>query len=129
MNPHVMASGNIVFTRLEFWLIILFSIVMPTGIYGGLLMRRAVSRASVLMFGVALVVLAGVDVYLLQVLATLSKQTPSLADDAVFVSELSIALYLLPAMFGGVGVNIISHVLVRHLIEAEKTFEREHPRE
>ena len=82
-----MVSSNIVFTRIEFWLIILFSIVLPSGIYGGLLMRRAVSRVMVLMFGVALVVLAGIDVYLLQVLATLSKQTPSLADDAVFVLD------------------------------------------
>jgi hypothetical protein len=30
-------------------------------------------------------------------------------------------------MFGGVGINVISHVLVEHLAEAEKEFQREHP--
>ena len=57
----------------------------------------------------------------------MAKLTPSLADDAVFVSELSLALYLLPAMVGGIGVNVISQVLIRHLVEAEKQFEKEHP--
>ena len=36
------------------------------------------------------------------------------------------ALYLFPATFGGIGVNVISHVLVQHLVEAEKRFAREH---
>ena len=30
-----------------------------------------------------------------------------MADDAVFVSEVSFALYLFPLMFGGIGVNIM----------------------
>jgi hypothetical protein len=30
-------------------------------------------------------------------------------------------------MFGGIGVNVISHVLVRHLVEAESRFAVEHP--
>ena len=77
----------------------------------------------------ALVLIAGVDVYLLQSLSSLAKTSPSLADDALFVSELSIALYVLPVVFGGIGVNLISHVLLRHLTEAEKRFEREHPRD
>ncbi|MNV98981.1 hypothetical protein D3C71_1942950 [compost metagenome] len=71
--------------------------------------------------------ISGVDVYLLQSLAAVAKNTPSLADDAVFISELSIALYILPVVFGGIGVNLISHVLLRHLTEAEKRFDREHP--
>ena len=45
--------------------------------------------------------------YLLQSLAAVAKNTPSLADDAVFISELSIALYVLPVVFGGIGVNLI----------------------
>ncbi|MNY42955.1 hypothetical protein D3C86_1778840 [compost metagenome] len=60
-------------------------------------------------------------------MAAVAKNTPSLADDAVFISELSIALYILPVVFGGIGVNLISHVLLRHLTEAEKRFDREHP--
>ena len=75
----------------------------------------------------ALVLIAGVDGYLLQSLANLAKISPSLADDAVFLSELSIGLYVLPLVCGGIGVNLISHVLLRHLGEAEARFEKEHP--
>lgn len=35
---------------------------------------------------------------------------------------------LFAAMFGSIGVNVISHVLVRHLVEAEARFSAEHPR-
>ena len=47
--------------------------------------------------------------------------------DAVFVSEVRLALFLLPALFAGVGINLISHVLIRHLQKAEAQFETEHP--
>jgi hypothetical protein len=57
----------------------------------------------------------------------MAKLTPSLADDKIFVSEVSIALYLLPAMFGGIGINLLSHVLISHLYSAEKRFKKEHP--
>ena len=116
-----------VFPEVEFWLLVVLSAVLPVAIYGALLAKRAISRMTVLVFGIALVVIAGVDVYLLQKLATAAKQTSSLADDAVFVSEVSLGLYLLPALFGGIGVNLVSHVLIRHLVEAEKQFEKEHP--
>jgi len=116
-----------VFVELRFWLLVVFSLVLPAGIYGLLLISRAISSRAVLGFGVALVLMAGVDVYLLQSLGTLAKASPSLADDALFGSELTIALYVLPVVFGGIGVNLISHVLLRHLTEAEKRFEREHP--
>lgn len=116
-----------VFVELRFWLLVVFSLVLPAGIYAALLRTRAISRRAVLCFGIALVLIAGVDVYLLQSLAALARHTPSLADDAVFLSELSIALYVLPVVFGGIGVNLISHVLLHHLTEAEKRFEREHP--
>ena len=118
-----------VFVELRFWLLVAFSLVLPAGIYGLLLATRSISRTAVLGFGIALVLIAGVDLYLLQSLATVAKNTPSLADDAVFISELSIALYILPVVFGGIGVNLISHVLLRHLTEAEKRFDREHPDE
>lgn len=116
-----------VFVELRFWLLVVFSLVLPAGIYAALLRTRAISRLAVLGFGIALVLIAGVDVYLLQSLAALARHTLSLADDAVFLSELSIALYVLPVVFGGIGVNLISHVLLHHLTEAEKRFEREHP--
>lgn len=118
-----------VFVEVRFWLLVIFSLVLPAGIYGVLLRSRSISSRAVLVFGVALVLIAGVDVYLLQSLSSLAKTSPSLADDALFVSELSIALYVLPVVFGGIGVNLISHVLLRHLTEAEKRFEREHLRD
>jgi hypothetical protein len=116
-----------VFTEMEFWLLIVFSFVLPVLIYALLLAKKAVSRFTVLAFGFALVVIAGVDIYLLQRLAVEAKLTSSLVDDAVFLSEVSLALYLLPAMFGGIGINVISHVLVRHLVEAEDQYRQKHP--
>lgn len=118
-----------VFAELTFWLLVALSLVVPFGIYGVLLARRAISRPIVLVFGFALVAIAGADVYLLQRLAALVRLTPSLADDAVFLSGLSAALYLLPALFGGIGINIVSHVLVRHLDDAESRFRAERPGE
>lgn len=115
-----------VFVELRFWLLVVFSLVLPAGLYAALLATRSISRRGVLAFGVALVFIAGVDLYLLQTLATLARGTHSLADDALFLSEVRIALYVLPLMFGGIGVNLISHVLLRHLFEAETRFEREH---
>jgi len=33
---------------------------------------------------------------------------------------------LLIVLFGGIGVNLVSHVLVRHLTQAERRFDAEH---
>lgn len=116
-----------VFAELGFWMMVVTSVILPAGIYGVLLVKRAISPWTVMLLGLALILIAGLDVYFLQRLAAAVKSSPSLADDAIFVSEVSVALYLLPAMFGGVGINLISHVLVRHLIEAERRFAKEHP--
>ena len=115
-----------VFVEVRFWLLVALSVVLPAAIYAALLVRRAISRTTVVLFGLVLVFIAGLDVYLLQGLTKLARITPSLADDAVFISELSIALYIFPVMFGGIGVNLVSHVLLRHLSEAEERFDREH---
>ncbi len=111
-----------VFTELRFWLLIAVSIVVPFGIYAALLKKRAISRVTVLFFGFVLIGIAGANVYLLQSLAALAKTSPSLRDDAIFLSELSLALYLFPAMFGGIGINIVSHILITHLRDAEHKF-------
>lgn len=115
-----------VFIELHFWLLLTFSVVLPAVIYFGLLVRRAVSSMTVLAFGLLLTMLSGVDVYLLQTLSRMAEQTPSVVDDAVFLSELSVALYVLPVLFGGIGVNLVSHVLVRHLTRAEHRFDAGH---
>ena len=115
-----------VFGELYFWLLVAFSVVLPAGIYIALLFKRAVSRVTILILGLTLVTVSGVDVFLLQRLESMSKLSPSLLDDAVFNSEVTIGLYLLPALFAGIGINVISHVLIRHLDHAQKTFRREH---
>ena len=121
MNPSVFAEK-------EFLLLIGVSIVLPIALYVFMMMKRALSRAAVLLFGITLVVIAGANVVLLQRLATMAKSSPSLLDDRLFLSEISLALYLLPALLAGSGINIISHVIVTHLGDAEKEFEREQAR-
>jgi hypothetical protein len=116
-----------VFFEATFWLLVLFSFVAPVAIYGVLLRTRSVSAGTVLILALVLIVIAGIDLYLLNRLATMARDSASLVDDAVFLSELRLALFLLPALFAGVGINLISHVLIRHLQKAEARFEAEHP--
>ncbi|MGJ7509305.1 hypothetical protein [Variovorax sp. GT1P44] len=111
-----------VFTETSFWLMVVISVVLPFGIYGVLIAKKAISRMTVLVLGFSLVAIAGVDVFFLQRLATTAAATPSLADDVLFVSELRVALYLLPALFAGLGINVISHVMTTHLVAAERRF-------
>ena len=117
-----------VFAELYFWLLVVCSLVLPTAIYVALLFKRAVSRATILILGLTLVAIAGVDVFLLQRLETMSKLSPSLLDDAVFNSEVTIGFYLLPALFAGIGIDVTSHVLIQHLDRAQRAFRREHPK-
>ena len=56
-----------VFVEVQFWLLVLFAIVVPVLIYVGLLKRRNISRNTVLVFGVVLLLISGMDIYLLQV--------------------------------------------------------------
>jgi len=116
-----------VFTQLDFWIMVGVSVLLPFCIYGALLVTRSVSRTTVLFLGFVMIAVAGFDVYFLRHVAAAARITPSLADDTLFVSEVSFALYLFPLMFGGIGVNLISHILVSHLVGAEKRFAREHP--
>ena len=94
-----------VFVELRFWLLVVFSVVLPAALYAALMAIRAISRAAVAVLGLALalVLVAGVDVHLLQSLAALAKAMLSVVDDGVLLSELSIALYALPLMLGGIG--------------------------
>ena len=119
--------SHTVFSDLRFWLMIAASIGLPVSLYTVLMVKRAISRPTTLLLGFALVAIAGLDIYFLKILSSAAKLTPSHADDAVFLSEVSLALYLIPAMFGGIGVNVISHVLVTHLDDANKQFNQEHP--
>ena len=113
-----------VFVELQFWLLVLFSFIVPGVVVWACLTVRAVSRNTVLVLGVLLVIIAGFDFYLLQTLARMAKLTPSLADDAIFDSEITVGLYVLPAFLAGIGVNVVSHVLIQHLTDAQERFGR-----
>ena len=43
-------------------------------------------------------------------------------DDRLFTGEISIALYLLPAFFAGIGVNLLSHVRIDYVSKVEHKF-------
>ncbi len=120
---------NSVFFESEFFTLVLCSIAAPLGVYVYLMWQRAISRLSVVSFGLGLVILSSVDVIMLQRLRTLAVATPSVFDDQLFASEFSATLYVLPLFFAGVGVNLASHVMIRHLTEAEDRFEKlfKHP--
>lgn len=115
-----------IFVEIEFFTLILFSLVLPVSIYAYMMWKTAISRTTVLLFGIVLIVISGTDVILLQRLTEMAKNSQSLLDDRIFASELSVALYLLPALFAGIGVNMISHILISHLADAERQFDREH---
>ena len=109
-------------------MLIATSIVIPIAIYVFLLKTNSISRRAVLFFAFILVALSVADFYLLQTLSTIAKISVSAHDDKIFASEISIALYLFPVVFGGIGVNLMSNVLSEHLAEAERNFDKNNPR-
>lgn len=117
-----------IFVEFRFWLLIVLSFLAPYVVYRFLYRTLSVSRVTVAFFGALLLLIAGVDVYLLQVLQTMARRSASIVDDMVFVSELSVALYILPVSFAGVGINLVSHVLTEHLTKAEARYRDEHPK-
>ena len=114
-----------VFIEAEFFFLIASSFVVPIGIYAYMMWKRSISRKTVLLFGILLISLSAINVFLLQILKVMAKNTPSLLDDKIFSSEISVAFYLIPAIFAGIAVNIISHILIDHLKEAERKFDGE----
>ena len=115
-----------VFLEVEFLALVMFSVVLPGSIYTYMMWKKAMSHLAVALFGLSLIAIAGTNVFLLQRLSVLARNSPLLLDDRFFVSEFSVALYVLPVLFAGIGVNMISHVLIRHVTQAESQFEREH---
>ncbi len=113
------------FFETKFLLLVICSVIAPIAIYAWMLLKRSISRTTVLGFGVILVLLSGVDIVLLSGLADLAANSTSVLDDKIFMTELRLAGYLLPALFAGIGINVISHILVQHLHEAERRFDQE----
>lgn len=118
---------QIVFIRTEFFLLIFFSLILPLAIYAYMMWKRAISRKKVFFLAIMLIVLSGIDILLLQQLKVQADLSTSLIDNALFSSEMSLALYLLPALFAGIGINVLSHLLISHLSQAERQFDRDHP--
>jgi hypothetical protein len=114
-----------IFVEAEFLALIFFALVLPVCIYVFMMWTQAISRRTVLLFGVILIALSGISVFILQRLAEMARNSPSMFDNRVFASEISVALYLLPALFAGIAINIVSHVLIAHLSEAERKFDRQ----
>jgi hypothetical protein len=105
------------FVEGEFFALVVLSLLIAALIYHAIWSRRAASRTQALILGFSLIILAGVDVFLLRVLTSLAKLSPSVFYDVVFDSELTLALYLLPTLFAGTGINIVSHLMVHTLAQ------------
>lgn len=99
------------FLKLEFLFLVLFSLVLPLIFISVLITKRRIPRKTVFALGFILIILAGLDVVLLQRLNDLAKSTASLSDDIVFASGYALALYVLPLIGAGLGMNLISHVI------------------
>lgn len=110
------------YLKLEFWSLVLTSVVMPVGIYAYMIRKRRISRSRVVGFGLLLILLSAIDALLLKHMITIARGT-SPFHELVFASEFSIALYLLPLVSAAIGTNLVSHVLVRHLFEAERRYD------
>ena len=111
--------GQAIYLEYEFWALLIFTIIIPSVIFIWMMMKREFSRISLVSIGLFLVVIAGLDAILLRMLSVKAKITPGIVDDQIFVSEISIALYIIPLILAGVGVNLASHVLCNHIEIAE----------
>jgi len=103
---------------------VLCSVVVPVAILTYIMRLRKVSRAAVLGFGLFLLLLSALDLVLLQHIAGLARTSASLLDDQIFLSELPAALYLLPLTSAGIGINLVSQVLLEHLRQAERNYDK-----
>lgn len=114
-----------VFLELEFALLVLLSFVAPALVYAYLYRKASIARLTVLLLSLCLIIVAGLDLALVSILRDIAVGSSSTFDDKFFVGELRIALYLLPAVFAGTGINMISHLLIEHLTRAEKRHDRQ----
>ena len=103
------------FLQFEFALLILLSFVLPIRVYVVMYRKTSIARRTLVILALALIVMSGADFVLLQRLADVASQTPTHADDWIFSSQLSIALYLVPAIFTGIGMNLLTQVLITPL--------------
>lgn len=107
--------SDTVFVRAEFWTLVLLSLALPFGVVVMLLKKTVISRAALIASAALFIALAGVDVGLLQHVKAMARDTPGLGDNAFFLSEYSIALYLLPYIGAGIGINLLTYAITQHL--------------
>jgi hypothetical protein len=109
------------FVEGEFLVLIVSSVFIAAIIYRALWSRRVISRSRALIFGLTFIILAGVDMFLLRVLTNLARLSPSIFNNVVFDSGLTAALYLLPTLFAGTGINVVSHLVIHPLTPDRNT--------
>jgi hypothetical protein len=110
---------KLIYLEWEFGILVIFSFAVPTAMLVGMMRKRVFSRLTLIILGHVLVLLAGIDAICLQRLASKAKLSAGLVDDTVFTSEISIALYIIPMILAGIGINVVSHVLCGHLTIVE----------
>ena len=66
---------NSVFLEFEFLALVLCSIILPIGVYVYALLKKAISRNTVLLLGIVLIVLSGIDIFLLQRVGEMAKHS------------------------------------------------------
>jgi hypothetical protein len=104
------------FFRVEFLLLVFSSFILPFALYGYLVFRSRKSPVAVGYFGLILVGLSGLDVGLLRQLRLIAMATPSVLDDRIFASELTVTLYILPVVFAAVGLNLVWHEISQRIV-------------
>lgn len=119
-----MHAASSLYLEGEFFGLVALSLLMPGIIAGWLIRRRRISRVSVVLVALTLVILSGTDAILLQRLSAKAKLTSDLLDDRLFASEFSIALYLLPLVTAGIGINLLTHVITEHVVIAELQYDQ-----
>ena len=101
--------------RFEFWGLVIAAIALPLIVLMALLKSKTIARARLIGCAAFLILLGALDIGLLRSVMVLARSTPGFVDDAVFLSEYSAALYILPYLSAGVGVNLLTHAITHHL--------------
>lgn len=101
--------------QLEFWGVLACSVILPACVFTWMTWKRSLSRVVITLIGFVLVGIAGADAIFLRLLSSKAKATSHILDDKLFASEISIALYIIPLVLAGIGVNLASHVLCNHI--------------
>lgn len=110
---------NSAFLTIEFWGLVFISSALPCIIFFRFIHKRKRRHAHILSFALLLILLSGADVLLLHQLEIIVRETGNLMDDLFFISEYSLALYILPLVLGALGSDLLSHVIKAHILIAE----------